>query len=116
MKMTEIKKLSTESLRSRLDRGENFYFWNVSTDGYFHGEIIPGSHRISLYPIGREVSTMNVPKTAEIVVYSAEAKSQLSLMAARKLQKLGYTNVSRYEGGLEEWKNAGYEITNPEKE
>jgi rhodanese-related sulfurtransferase len=113
--MAEIKNLTTEDLKSRLNKGEEFYFWNVSTDGHFHGEIIPGSHRISLYPIGREVSTMNVPKTSEIVVYSTGPKSSLSLMAARKLHKLGYPNVSIYEGGLEEWKSAGYEVTDPEK-
>jgi rhodanese-related sulfurtransferase len=31
-------------------------------------------------------------------------------MAVQKLEALGFTNVRAYEGGLEEWKVAGYAI------
>jgi rhodanese-related sulfurtransferase len=31
-------------------------------------------------------------------------------MAAEKLAKLGYENVRAYEGGLEEWKSAGFAV------
>jgi rhodanese-related sulfurtransferase len=31
-------------------------------------------------------------------------------MAAQKLTDLGFTNVRAYEGGLEDWKNAGHSI------
>ena len=34
----------------------------------------------------------------------------MSRMAAEKLITLGYTNVKAYEGGIEEWKEAGHEI------
>jgi rhodanese-related sulfurtransferase len=31
-------------------------------------------------------------------------------MAAEKLVKLGFENVRAYEGGLEEWKAAGFAV------
>ena len=34
----------------------------------------------------------------------------MSGLAAEKLRELGYANVRAYEGGTEEWEEAGYEI------
>ncbi|MFB6259614.1 MAG: rhodanese-like domain-containing protein [Thiohalorhabdaceae bacterium] len=45
---------------------------------------------------------------ARIIVYCGSGKR--SLLAARTLQRLGYTNVSNYAGGLKAWKNAGHEV------
>lgn len=114
--MTKIKNVSTEELKSRLDKGMDFHFWNVLTDEHFNGELIPGSHRIPLDRIGREAAAMHITPSSEIVVYCAGPKCPMSQMAAEKLQRLGYTNVLTYEGGLEEWKKAGYEITKSEME
>ena len=51
-----------------------------------------------------------MPKDAEIVVYCGGPKCPQSRMAAEKLVKLGYENVRAYEGGLEEWKAAGFAV------
>jgi len=114
--MSEIKNLTIDELKLKLDRGNDFHFWNVLTDDYFHGEMIPGSHRIPIDGIAHEVSEMNVPKTSEIVVYCAGPNCLMSKMAAEKLQKLGFTNIWTFEGGVEEWKKAGYEVVNLETE
>lgn len=108
--MADIKTITTEELKRRLDAGGDFHFWNVLTDEYFKGELIPGSHRVPLDEIGREVSQLSLAKDAEIVVYCAGPQCPASRNAAEKLTTLGYTNVLAYEGGLEEWKQAGYEI------
>ena len=52
----------------------------------------------------------NLPKNTEIVVYCGGPKCPQSRMAAEKLIKLGYENVRAYEGGLEEWKGAGFAV------
>ena len=108
--MTKAKTISTEQLQKRLEQGNSLHFWNVLTDGYFKGEMIPGSRRVPLDTIGREVSDAKSPKDEEIIVYCGGPKCQQSLQAAQKLRDLGYTNVRAYEGGLEEWKNAGNKI------
>ncbi len=61
---------------------------------------------------GRKRSTeaTNLPKDAEIVVYCGGPKCPQSRMAAEKLAKLGFENVRAYEGGLEEWKAAGFAV------
>ena len=105
--MAEVSTISTEKLQERLEQDNSLHLWNVLTDGYFTGEMIPGSRRVPLDAIGREVSEAKSPKGEEIIVYCGGPKCPQSLQAAQKLMDLGYTNVKAYEGGLEEWKNAG---------
>lgn len=113
--MAKVKTLSTEQLQQRLKQGNGLHFWNVLTDGYFKGEMIPGSRRVPLDTIGREVSKAQPAKGEEIIVYCGGPTCPQSLQAAQKLTDLGYTNVRAYEGGLEEWKNAGNQVESLEK-
>ena len=113
--MAEVKTISTEQLEQRLKEGNSLHLWNVLTDGYFKGEMIPGSLRVPLDTIQREVSETQSPKGEEIIVYCGGPKCPQSLQAAQKLMDLGYTNVQAYEGGLEEWKNAGNKIEQVEQ-
>ena len=49
-------------------------------------------------------------RDAEIVVYCASATCQNSHIAARVLEQMGYTNVSVYAGGKQDWSEAGLPI------
>ncbi len=51
-----------------------------------------------------------LPKDKEIVVYCASFECRASPAAARKLEELGYTRVLEYEGGLADWRDAGYPL------
>ena len=113
--MAEVSTISTEKLQEHLQQDNSLHLWNVLTDGYFTGEMIPGSRRVPLDAIGREVAEAKSPKGEEIIVYCGGPKCPQSLQAAQKLMDLGYTNVKAYEGGLEEWKKAGNNIDRLEK-
>jgi rhodanese-related sulfurtransferase len=105
-----VKTISTGELRDVLDNQRPIEFWNVLTDEYFHGENIARSHRVPLDRVGSEVRGTNLPRNTEIVVYCGGPNCPMSRLAAEKLIKLGYDNVRAYEGGLEEWKAAGFPI------
>ena len=105
---TNIQTISTQELYQKLQNKQSFEFWNVLTDEYFKGENISGSRRVPLDKVGNEVRQSGIAKNADIVVYCAGPHCPQSRMAAEKLVKLGYDNVRAYEGGLEEWKQAGY--------
>jgi rhodanese-related sulfurtransferase len=113
--MAKVKTISTEQLQQRLKQGDSLHFWNVLSDGYFKGEMIPGSRRVPLDTIGREGSETQSAKGEEIIVYCGGPTCPQSLQAAQKLTDLGYSNVRAYEGGLEEWKNAGNKIERVEQ-
>lgn len=108
--MSKLQTISTGDLQRWLQRDGSFQFWNVLTDKYFNGGMIPGSRRVPLYRVGREVLTAQIPKDAEIVVYWAGPSFPQSMLAAEKLNNLGHTNVKAYEGGIEEWKSAGNQV------
>jgi rhodanese-related sulfurtransferase len=109
--MTDENTISTAELDARLRENGNLQFWNVLTDEYFNGELIPGSRRVPLEQVGREARASNLAKDAEVVVYCAGPNCPQSGYAAQKLLSLGYTNVRAYEGGLEEWKGLGRQVT-----
>ena len=113
--MSAVKTISTAELDARLREGGDLEFWNVLTDEYFKGELIPGSRRVPLDRVGRGAHEAGLAKDAEVVVYCAGPHCPQSGYAAEKLQSLGYTNVRAYEGGLEEWKGLGREVARTEE-
>jgi rhodanese-related sulfurtransferase len=111
-KVTDVRTLSTDELRKRLDRDSGLHLLNVQTDQWFTGELIPGSRRVPLDTLGEQ--SVRLPKDAEIVTYCGGPRCSQSTEAARKLADFGYTNVSVYKEGLEGWKTAGNEVVTPQ--
>lgn len=108
--MQNVQIISLDELRSELASGAVTQFWNVLTNDYFKGELIPGSRRVPLDQVGREVTRAQIAKDVAIVVYCAGPRCPQSGMAAEKLAVLGFSNVRSYEGGIEEWKGAGLAV------
>ena len=105
-----ITTVSAQQLRQRIAARGIAQFWNVLTDDYFGGEMIPGSRRVPLDQVGRELARGPVAKDAAIVVYCSGPTCPQSGAAAEKLATLGFRNVQQFEGGLEEWKAAGFAV------
>ncbi len=70
---------------------------------------IKGAINIPLTEIGKE-STERFDPNQEIVVYCANSSCTASPTAAEKLDKLGFKKVYDYEGGKEDWMEAGNPI------
>jgi rhodanese-related sulfurtransferase len=94
-------------LQTRLSNPAPFFFWNVLTDEYFTGPMIPGSVRMPLTTIVRDARNAALPLDAEIVVYCSSDTCPQSTLAAEKLVRSGYRNVHIYEGGVKQWREAG---------
>ena len=54
---------------------------------------------------------MTAEKSQPIVVYGADSESYESQMAAEKLSRAGYKNVSDYREGISGWEDAGGSVT-----
>jgi rhodanese-related sulfurtransferase len=105
--MADVRTITVSELHARLEIGTPAEFWNVLTDDYFTGELIPGSRRVPLDHVGREAHDAGLAKDTEIVVYCSGPTCPQSRAAAEKLAAFGFTEVRAFEGGLEAWRNAG---------
>jgi rhodanese-related sulfurtransferase len=96
-------------LKKRLDAKERFHFWNVLTKDFYHEDKnIPGSKHVPQDTLTAETVAKMVPRKDEpIVTYCGGTQCPQSKQAAEKLVALGYTNVSAYEGGIQDWAEAG---------
>lgn len=107
-----MKTITSQDLKKRIGQDIGVHVWNVTTDQYFKGEMIPGSRHVPLDRLPEALKKASVAKDSAIVVYCAGPKCPASKTAAEQLDALGYSNVSKFEGGIEEWKKSGYEINN----
>jgi rhodanese-related sulfurtransferase len=108
--MSQVRIITIDELTRDLQAGAVAELWNVLTNEYFTGEMIPGSRRVPLDRVGREAIAAGVAKDAAIVVYCSGPACPQSTQAAQKLATLGYTNVRAFEGGLAAWKQSGRSV------
>ena len=99
--------ITIDQLTRELETGAIAELWNALTDDYFAGEMIPGSRRVPVDRVGREISASSLTKHTAIVVYCSGPTCPNSRQAGDKLVAFGITNVRVFEGGLEAWKAAG---------
>lgn len=105
--MSQIRTISVDDLAQALQEGTVAEFWNVLTDDYFSGEMIPGSRRAPLDHVGHEARATGLARDTAVVVYCSGPACPQSKAAAEKLTTLGYRNVRAFEGGLQAWKESG---------
>lgn len=110
--MADIKEISTEELKKKLDAEEDFLLINVLAPSSFEAMHIPGSINIPVSDpdFVEKVGEKAGSKDKEIVLYCSSPTCQASPAATRKLMEAGYTNVFDNPGGLSGWKDVGYEL------
>ncbi len=96
-----MKTINYETLKSRLDAGEDIKLIDVREPAE-HAEYNIGG---TLLPLGK-VQTMQIEdiedfRNDEVVVYCRSGRR--SLNAVLVLEQLGFTNVANLEGGMLEW-------------
>jgi len=105
--MSNPTTITLDAFTTALRANDADELWNVLTEEYFAGELIPGSRWVALDRVGREANALGLAKDARIIVYCSGSTCPNSRDAGAKLVALGFTNVRVCEGGLEAWKAAG---------
>jgi rhodanese-related sulfurtransferase len=104
--MHDIKTISREELKAKLDRGDAFKLVMTLGEWAFEMSHIPGSININNL---KDTAQLLRPEE-EIVVYCSAEDCIASQAAYHFLVKHGYTNVRRYAGGLTDWEAAGFPL------
>jgi len=102
-----VRNITKDELKDMMDSGESFVLVNVLDPADFENEHICGSINIPASTIARDALDI-LNKDDTIILYCSGAKCTASGIASEKLDALGFSDVWRYEGGVEEWKNSGY--------
>jgi len=104
-----VQKIDRETLKQKMDRGDDFHLVEVLQPGPYNKAHIKGAINIPFTKMG-ERARETFEKDDEIVVYCADTECQASPRAAEKLDAMGYVHVYDYEAGKADWMDAGYPV------
>jgi rhodanese-related sulfurtransferase/polyisoprenoid-binding protein YceI len=107
-----FKSLSPHDLHKSLSEGKPIIILDTLSDDHFKAVHLPGALNACVYEVVflDNVSRLIPEKDQEIVVYGSGGNSMDAVTAAEKLAGAGYRDVSVLNGGLKDWKAAGYEL------
>ena len=112
-----MNEISCKELKGKIDRQEIFKLVNCLSKEKFEMMHIPGSVNFPLTPenfsdisrLQKELSDFFAMEE-EIVVYCTDPGCQASIVIYNQLDGLGYEQIRRFSGGLQEWKADGYNL------
>ena len=101
-----------QDLRQEMEEDRHLLVLNVLSAEEFEMGHIPGSHNI---PQGapdfvRQVADLAGSRDRRIVVHCSGITYGASAKALEALTRAGFTNVHRFEGGITDWKKAGFTV------
>jgi rhodanese-related sulfurtransferase len=101
--------ITAEELKEKMDRGEEFHLVETLLPKEYEQWHLPGAVNIHFNKIGKQARE-RFNEDDEIIVYCHDENCNASPLAAKKLEKLGYSRVREFSGGKKAWKEAGYPV------
>lgn len=101
--------ISREDLWELINSGTVVVLESLPQD-YFDAEHLPGAKNLPLEGLPERVPTLVAEKDSPIVTYCSNTACSNSKAAASTLRSLGYTQVRVFEGGKQEWIEAGLPV------
>jgi len=107
---SRVKQTSIHDVKTKLDRGERFMLVDVREESEFAQDHLPGAVHMGKGVLERDIETRVPDLNTPMVLYCGGGFR--SALAADNLQKMGYTNVISMDGGIREWREKNYPLTN----
>ncbi len=101
------KTITRDSIKRHLDNSDQMILVEALPEKYFNDAHLPGAVQINHDEVAAKAPILLPDKGVKIVVYCANAACANSAKAAASLEKIGYTNISKYVDGKQDWINAG---------
>lgn len=106
----KVGTVSTAGLAALLNAGTDLVLLDARSDRYDDGRRIPGAKQLTATQAGKGANQYIDDKDALVVAYCSNVKCPASAKLAKRLQKLGYTNVLKYPAGIDGWVEAGHSV------
>ena len=102
-----MKPVSTQALYASVQAGRAPLLLEALPERYYAQKHLPGAILFPHDQVDQRATTVIPDHSTPVVVYCASRSCQNSRIAAQRLIQLGYTDVSVYEGGKQEWEEGG---------
>ena len=102
-----LRTIERDELRARMQSANPPVLLEALPERYYTDKHLPGARLFPHDQVERLAPTAAPLKSAPIVVYCASRTCQNSHVAAQRLLRLGYTDVTVYPGGKQDWEEAG---------
>jgi rhodanese-related sulfurtransferase len=99
--------IDRETLRARLAANPRLTLLEALPEKYYAAGHLPGARHLPHERVAELAPAVVPQRDAEIVVYCANSACQNSHIAAQLLIRSGYSNVSVYAAGKQDWVDAG---------
>jgi rhodanese-related sulfurtransferase len=99
--------IDRESLRARIERGDDFVLVDALAPMTYAMSHLPGAINITPDWVDDRARRRIPDLDTEVVVYCADAGCDSSVLVADRLVELGYRNVRHYVDGKRDWVAAG---------
>ena len=105
-----VRETTVDAVKRRLDAGERLTLVDVREESEYAKDHLPGAIHLGKGIIERDIEAKVPDLSAEVVLYCGGGFR--SALAADNLQKMGYKNVVSMDGGIREWREKNYPLTN----
>lgn len=102
--------IHADELKSWLDQKKPLCVLDARSQPYFDGRLLPNAKWLSCETGESDITSLNIPKDVDVVVYCANVHCPASRILSEKLLSMGYTHVYEYPEGIDDWSNRGYPI------
>jgi rhodanese-related sulfurtransferase len=105
-----VREITVDDVKRMLDGNSDFLLVDVREDNEWAKDHLPKAVHLGKGIIERDVEK-EVPDTSTPLILYCGGGFR-SALAADALQRMGYTNVASMDGGIREWREKGYPLTN----
>lgn len=104
-----VRIIEREELRARIEAG-SVVVLEALPPMYYEKEHLPGALNLPHDQVDELAPSLVADRATPVVVYCANEPCANSGIAARRLEELGYTDVSEYALGKQDWIEAGLPV------
>jgi molybdopterin/thiamine biosynthesis adenylyltransferase len=102
----EISEVTIEEVKKKQDNHEDFVLLDVRDEDEYRAGYIPGAVHITRGMLEFDIEDYVSDRNKQIVIHCAAGAR--SLLAAKALREMGYTDTTSMAGGYRDWGAAGY--------
>lgn len=105
---SRVRETDVNEVKRRMDAGERLNLVDVREESEYVQDHLPGAVHIGKGVIERDIEARCPDPSTELILYCGGGYR--SALAADALLKMGYTHVISMDGGIRDWRGAGYAL------